>query len=473
MGDTIRVRLTLWYLGFLAALLLVFAGIVTVAELRNEAAELDATLRAAAHAAGEFLEPRDPNEAPDDISKLAEAGHHVNLLYVRLLTPDGRLLKVVGHASLARLVPLPRSWPGDGAARTMRLPFGAGVRVYRETQRGASGQSFRVEVAGTVRDHRELIRLLEGIALAAPPTLGLAVLVGLFLAGRALKPMQAVTQTARELTAGDLSRRIALPGPNDEIKQLADTFDGMLARLEAAFRSQQSFVADASHELRTPLTILQGHADLALSDPKTDAQQYRRALEIVSAETHRLSRVVASLLTLARADAGRLTVVREPVDLAELCEETLCRLRPLAERRTLTYEGPEPLVVVGDSDWLRQLLLNLVENALHHTAPDGAVRISAEELNDQVRIELHDNGCGIPPEHLAHVFDRFYRVDKARSRARGGAGLGLAIARWIAEQHGGTIGLQSQPGVGSTVTVTLPAWFLRNCPRSPTGEGMR
>jgi heavy metal sensor kinase len=469
MGETIRVRLTLWYLGFLAALLLVFAGIVTVAELRNEATELDATLRAAAHAAAEFLEPRDPNEAPDDINKLVEAGYRVRLLYVRLLTPDGRLLKAVGQTRLARLVPLPHSWPGEaigrrspasrplGAAQTVRLPFGARIRVYRETQRGASGRSFRVEVAGTVRDHHQLARLLGGIALAAPPTLGLAVLVGLFLAGRALKPMEKVTQTARELSAGDLSRRIALPGPNDEIKQLADTFDAMLARLEAAFRSQQNFVADASHELRTPLTILQGHADLALSDPAADPPQYRRALEVVSAETHRLSRVVASLLTLARADAGSLTVSTQPIDLAELCEETLCRLSPLAAPRTLTYEGPEQLMAVGDADWLRQLLLNLVENALHHTAPDGAIRITAERPSDHVRIEVHDNGCGIPPEHLPHVFDRFYRVDKARSRARGGAGLGLAIARWIVERHEGTITLKSQPGLGTTVVVTLPA----------------
>jgi signal transduction histidine kinase len=232
----------------------------------------------------------------------------------------------------------------------------------------------------------------------------------------------------------------------------------MLARLEAAFRSQQSFVADASHELRTPLTILLGHADLALSDPEADPQQCRRALEVVSAETHRLSRVVARLLTLARADAGSLTVATEPVDLAELCEETLCRLQPLAETRRLTYAGAEPLLVLGDSDWLRQLLLNLVENALHHTTPQGTIRISASSrARDHVRVEVQDNGCGIPPEHLPHVFERFYRVDKARSRARGGAGLGLAIARWIVERHEGTITLNSQPGVGTTVVVTLPA----------------
>src|SRR5262249_54192431 len=160
-------------------------------------------------------------------------------------------------------------------------------------------------------------------------------------AGGALRPMESIIRTAEELSAGDLSRRIALPGPNDEIKRLADTFDAMLARLEGSFRSQQSFVADASHELRTPLTILQGHADLALSDPDTEPQQLRRALEVVGAEVRRLSRVVASLFTLARADAGSLAVALEPVDLAALCEETIYRLRPLAGTRTLAG-GPWP-----------------------------------------------------------------------------------------------------------------------------------
>jgi heavy metal sensor kinase len=457
MGETIRIRLTLWYVLFLTALLLVFAGIVTLVELRNEASELDATLRGAARSAGELLERRDPNEAPDDLRKRVEAEHQVRLLYVRLLTTEGRLLRVVGSPRLARLVPLPTRWPPHGSAHTVRLPFGGPVRVYRETQSGASGRTFRVEVAGMIRDHRELIRLLEGIALAVPPTLGLAVLVGLLLAGRALQPMEAVTQTAQELSAGDLSRRIALPGPNDEIKRLADTFDAMLSRLEAAFRSQQSFVADASHELRTPLTILQGHADLALSDPEADPQQCRRALEVVSAEVRRLSRVVASLLTLARADAGSLVVAAEPADLAELCEETLSRLRPLAGTRNLGCEAQPELTVIGDADWLRQLLLNLVENAIQHTAPDGTIRVVVTPSGDDVRLEVRDDGCGIPSEHLPHLFDRFYRVDRARSRARGGAGLGLSIARWIVERHAGTIHLESVTGEGTMVVVTLPA----------------
>jgi signal transduction histidine kinase len=455
MGETIRVRLTLWYVGFLAALLLVFAGIVTAAELRNEAIELDSTLRTAARGAPELLEPADPNEPQEGISALADGEHHVSLLYARVLTPEGKLLKVVGNSDLARGVPPPGVWPVPGAAHTARLPSGARFRVYRVTEFGPGGRPVRVELAGVTSDHRELERLLEGIALAAPPTLGLAVLMGLFLAGRALQPMEAVTKTARELGAGDLSRRIALRGPNDEIKRLADTFDGMLGRLEASFRSQQSFVADASHELRTPLTILQSHADLSLSDPASDPRQCRQALEVVSAEARRLSRVVAGLLTLARADAGSLPVACEPVDLAELCEETLCRVRPLAGERALAYDGPPELLVDGDPDWLRQLLLNLVENAIHHTGPDGTIRFTGQRREAGIRLEISDDGCGIAREHLPHLFDRFYRVDKARSRARGGAGLGLSIAAWIVKQHGGAIELITQPDAGTTAVVTL------------------
>jgi heavy metal sensor kinase len=457
MGETIRVRLTLWYASFLAGLLLVFAGIVTMAELRNEAIELDATLRTAAVAAGELLEPDELGDPPPQLSELIGAERIARLLYVRLLSVEGRPLKLVGDARLARQVPLPRHWPVSGVFRTLALPGGGSARIFREERLDANGRPFRVEVVGIIRDHHELERLLRSIALAAPPTLGLAVLMGLFLAGRALQPMEAITRTAQQLSAGDLSRRIGLSGPSDEIKRLADTFDAMLGRLEASFRSQQSFVADASHELRTPLTILQSHADLALSDPAADPSQCRRALEVVSAEVRRLTRVVASLLTLARADAGSLVVATEPVDLAELCEETLRRLRPLAGQRTITYQGPPELLIEGDADWLRQLLMDLVENAMHHTPVDGSIRITGKLAGDTVRVEVRDDGCGIAAEHLPHLFDRFYRVDKSRSRARGGAGLGLSIARWIVERHRGTIELRSQLGVGTTVVIALPA----------------
>jgi signal transduction histidine kinase len=495
MRETIRVRLTLWYAGFLAALLLVFAGIVAAAEHRNETIELDAMLRATARGAEKWLQPSVSVQHLQEITELAGAGHPEELLCLRLITPDGRPLRIIGDARLARQIPIAHSWPVEGVAETVRLSSGERVRVYRETQSRDARRKIRVEAVGVNSDHRELVRLLGAIALAAPPMLGLAVLMGLFLAGRALQPMEAVTRTARELSAGDLSRRIALPGPNDEIKQLADTFDAMLTRLEAAFRSQQSFVADASHELRTPLAILQGHADLALSDPHEDPRQCRRALEVVSAEVRRLSRMVASLLTLARADAGSLTVLSEPVDLMELCEETLCRMRPLAGARTLACEGPSTLVTLGDADWLRQLLLNLIENAIHHTAPDGQIRVAMALsgsntllgaktapaggpymtrsntllgattapaggpflTGESVRVEVRDDGCGIASEHLPHLFDRFYRVDKARSRAHGGAGLGLSIARWIVERHGGAIQITSQPGVGTVVVVRLPA----------------
>jgi heavy metal sensor kinase len=455
MGETIRVRLTLWYVALLAGLLLVFAGIVTLAELRNESIELDTTLRAAGAAASELLEPDEPGDQPPDLRDLIGAERTARLFYVRLLTEDQTVLKVVGDKRLAGRMPLPQPWPASGELETVALPGGGKARVYRDTRLDPTGRPVQVEVVGTVRDHRELLRLLEGIALAAPPTLGLAVLVGLFLAGRALQPMEAITRTAQQLSAGDLSRRIGLQGPNDEIKRLADTFDAMLSRLEASFRSQQNFVADASHELRTPLTILQSHADLALCDPKADPLECRRALEVVSSEARRLTRMVSGLLTLARADAGSLAVAPQPIDLAALCEETLCRLRPIAGDRALTYEGAPELVIEGDPDWLRQLLMDLVENAIHHTAADGSIRVATERVGDQVCLEVRDNGCGIAPEHLPYIFDRFYRADKARSRARGGAGLGLSIARWIVQRHGGAITIDSQPGFGTTVVVTL------------------
>jgi heavy metal sensor kinase len=465
MRESIRVRLTLWYTGFLTALLILFSGIVAVVELRNEAIELDAALRAAARAAARRLQRSEPASHLEEIVRLVEAEHPGGGLYLRLFDSGGRLVHVVGNRRLGQQVALPRAWPATGVAETVQLASGEGVRVYRETWTDPAGGRIRVEAGGVSRDHQELIRLLEAIALAAPPTLAVAVVMGLFLAGRALRPMDLVRKTAQELGAGDLSRRIALGGPNDEIKRLADTFDGMLARLEASFRSQQRFVADASHELRTPLTILQGHADLVLSDPEAGLPHYRRALEVVSTEVHRLSRLVASLLTLARADAGSLTVAPEWIDLTALCEDTLTHLRTLAGTRQLACEGPSELIVAGDPLWLRQLLLNLVENAIQHTAPDGTIRITTGLNQNRVCLTVRDDGSGIEPEHLPHVLDRFYRSDKARSRARGGAGLGLAIVQWIVAQHHGTIALESTPGVGTAVLITLPV--PREVPSEP------
>ena len=295
----------------------------------------------------------------------------------------------------------------------------------------------------------------------------LAALMGALLARRALRPIHTITQTALQITrADDLDRRIVHTGPPDEVGQLADAFNEMLERLERIFIAQRRFVADVSHELRTPLTTIRGNADLLRRMGCTDSA----SLDAILSESDRMIRMVNDLLMLARADAGYLPVSREPVAIDALLVEIAHQARVLAgERLTVALECPalpdkEPLIVMGDADRLRQLVLNLVDNAIKHTPDGGRVSLCLTRQQEWVCLSVTDTGEGIPPQDLPYIFDRFYRAEKSRARqsttpgaSRGsGAGLGLSIAQWIAHAHGGYIEVESQEGQGSTFRVWLP-----------------
>jgi heavy metal sensor kinase len=235
----------------------------------------------------------------------------------------------------------------------------------------------------------------------------------------------------------------------------------MIARLDDAFRRQRQFTADASHELRTPLTAIKGQVEVALRR-RRDAAAYREVLQAVNEEVDRLIRLVGSLLTLARADAGQIPIALETVSLPELVAGAVEQVDPVAKQRDIELSasaGPA-VTLQADEDLLLQLLLNLLDNAIKHTPAGGRVTVGWRVNGRQVELWVRDTGVGIAGEHLAHIFDRFYRVDKARSRAEGGVGLGLSICRWIAEAHGGHISVRSAPGQGSTFTAGLPTGRL-------------
>jgi len=331
--------------------------------------------------------------------------------------------------------------------RVLTMPVVDNGRVVGVLQVGRSEE-------GVTTALHQLVMLM---AIAIPTTLLLAVAVGLFLAARALDPIDHITRTAARLSADDLSRRLDLPATDDEVGRLAATFDGMLARLDRAFQRQRQFAADASHELRTPLALLISQADLALERPRTPAE-YRRVLASMRDDARRMTQLLGDLLTLARADAGDDLLVREPLDVGEVARQAVATLAPLARERGVTLQlgVTESVVVAGDQTRLTQLLVNLIDNGLTYTPRDGTVSVQVRRSAGQAFIEVADTGVGIAPEHLPHLFERFYRVDKARSRSDGGAGLGLAISRWIAEAHGGTISVTSQIGHGTTFTVSLP-----------------
>ncbi len=292
----------------------------------------------------------------------------------------------------------------------------------------------------------------------------LAALLGESTVRGALAPVSRVTETARSIRANpDLSRRVDYQGPSDEIGQLANTFDDMLEQLENAFRSQKHFVTDASHELRSPLAIIRGNLDLLDRDPTDDERQ--ESLDAIDAETARMTGIINDLLLLADVDSENPETAHQ-VSLKEVVSEEYRRARPMSGKRNFGITRFEDVLVTGNQLRLRQLLANLVDNAIRYTSEEDTVTISVYRDRDRAYLEVTDTGIGIDPEHLPHVFDRFYRTDKARSRLSGGTGLGLAIVKRIAEQHGGSVTVTSQPGSGTSVTVSLPA---RNSPRVPDG----
>jgi heavy metal sensor kinase len=299
--------------------------------------------------------------------------------------------------------------------------------------------------------------LLQVLLVFAPATLLVASSGGLFLANRALAPIDRMTRTAQSISAENLSRRIGTHGPDDEVGRLARTFDMMLARLEAAFARQRQFTADASHEIRTPLTAIIGQIDVALGWPG-NLESYRTTLRAVRQQTERLTRLTNDLLLLARMDGQQVTPPTEPIDLGSILPALGAQLEPLANAQGVTLVMPTfpSIIVLGNEDHLIRLFTNLLDNAIRYTPSGGRITLATTYQPGQVVIRVSDTGPGIAPTHLPHLFDRFYRVDRGRNRAQGGSGLGLAIAQSIAQTYGGSLSVESTVGLGSTFSVRLP-----------------
>lgn len=304
-----------------------------------------------------------------------------------------------------------------------------------------------------------LLRVMIGVGIVA---LVLSFMVGSVIAGQALQPIDTIAQIAKQITAAqDLDKRIPYEGPPDELGQLAATFNLTLERLDKLFKSQRRLVADVSHEMRTPLTTIQGNLDM-IKRFGADAE----TIAIIESEVQRMARMVSDLLMLAQADAGRLPLRESIVDLNSLAVEVDRQVQYLAKTVEVRLDAGSAVRVRGDADRLKQLMLNLVTNAIKYTLTDGVVEFRVRQENGYAFIQVSDTGIGIPKEDIPYIFDRFYRVDKARARAMGGVGLGLSIARWIAEAHQGRIWVESEEGKGSTFTVQLPSADMPETPPS-------
>ncbi len=291
--------------------------------------------------------------------------------------------------------------------------------------------------------------LIAGVSLAVV----LVAVAGALTLRRAFVPVSKISRIARQIEeSADLSRRVGRTGPDDEIGQLASTFDHMIARLETLFRSQTKFTADASHELRSPLAVIRANLDLIRKHP--DKDNVAESLRAIESEANRMSKIVNDLLLLAEIETGKRSAP-DVVNLSRVAKEEVERARGLASDRHIAFSGGDDVRVRGDSHQLHQLIWNLLENAVKHTPAWSDVMVSVTSDDACARLDVSDTGPGIPAEHLSHLFDRFYRVDKARSRSMGSHGLGLAIVKGIAEAQGGSVSVSSEPGKGTTFSVQL------------------
>jgi heavy metal sensor kinase len=342
------------------------------------------------------------------------------------------------------------------------------IRLFRQpvTRAGRTVAVIGVGEALTLveRAQREVARTF---LLAGSVTLLISLLAGYLVAARTAGPLRRMARIAARVDGGDLSPRMAQQGPRDEVRVLAESFDFMLDRLEDAFARQRGFASDASHELRTPLTVIRGQLEVLARQRNPTTEDVRRVERLVRTEILRMERLVDDLLVLARADE-REFLRRRTIDLPSFARELIDGARPTADR---SFElGPIPAgSIEADPDRLVQALRNLLRNAVEYTATGGVVRLAAtvSASGDRVTLAVEDDGPGIPPAHRERVFDRFHRTDSARTRVRGGAGLGLAIARAIAEAHGGTIWADESPEGGARVAIELPGFR----PARPSGPG--
>ncbi len=462
--HSIKLRFTLWYLMILGVLLVSLSFGVYYYVSRSLYQNLDDTLR---------LRAIQIQTIPGALASIREGAFEekvgeVVLLYVYSGNQLVTISRRTGDIPLEP-VPVESALAGQSAFKTVHTAEGQVLRLYITAfppSGGASmpGRPRGIDLSNTVlavghptkEIENALHSLVNTLLVAVPLTMVVAGAGGIFLARRALKPVDDIARTALEIEEKDLSRRIPVK-TKDELGRLAATLNQMIERLERAFKRQREFTGDASHELRTPLSVIQAEASLALQKERS-AEEYRESLATISEEAKHMGMIIEELLTLARADSGTEKLVFETVDLGELLHSLASDGEVLSHEKGLVFHaGPFPSIEIkGDRAKLRQLFLNLMDNAIKYTPPGGTVSISMEPGKDSVVVTVRDTGIGIPAEHLPHIFERFYRVDKARSRAEGGAGLGLAIAKHIAQAHGGTISVESEVGKGSAFYVHLP-----------------
>lgn len=457
----IRWRLTLWFALILCGILILSGIVLHVLLERYLNNQVDDNLRVYSARTHGTLDPQEIQEHLSyevihsklpPINEFASPG-----VYIQLIDRNGNVVVKSDSLGEQELPVNPslieKGFAGNVTIETVAAGDSARVRIM-VSPLYLKDQTLLLEVAQSLKHIDVAVSQVRWALLASIlVALTLATVSGGMIVRSALAPVSQITQTARSIeTSSNLNRRVGYSGPIDEIGQLATTFDHMIEHLDRVFQSQKHFVADASHELRGPLTVIQGNLDLLKRNLSEKDRQ--ESLGAIKAETARMVKITSDLLVLAEVESSQLEQM-DMVALKEILSGELERAQPLAGKRKIAIGHQEELTVTGDTQKIRQLLENLVSNAIKYTSEDGTITLSLFRDGDWARLEVADTGIGIAPEHLSHIFDRFYRVDTARSRVSGGTGLGLAIVKGIAEQQGGKVTVTSEPGKGSIFTAWL------------------
>lgn len=449
----VRTRLTLWYVGVLAGVLTLYVGSTLVFLYVSQRRELDRRVYAEFETVEDLLAA-----GPDASIRMGGHGDEESGRLVEVWSAEGGLLyrsDALHGEALGGLAP--GAAPLKESLTSVTLADQTPLRVLSRPHRvGGHERLVRVALSGERQQHQSR-ELLLGLLLALPVALAIAAVGGHWLAGRALGPLDRMARHAERLTADNLGERLPVENPDDELGQLAGVFNLSLARIEQSFGQLRRFTADASHELRTPLTAIRTVGEVALQEQQ-DSGRYREAIGSMLEEVDRLSRLVGSLLTLSRGDAGP-TLRRQPMRLLDLATDSAGLLEILADEKgqRIDVHGDPGVTAEVDGLILRQALINLIDNAIKYSPRESLIRIDVlRDESGAAVMAVRDQGSGIPEADRTRVFERFYRIDEARSREDGGAGLGLSIALWAVQAHGGRIDVQSREGAGSTLRIVLP-----------------
>ncbi len=463
MTLPIRAKLTIWYTTLLAASLITFGSILYVALSRNIISSIDARLLSMADMVSRAVFRPGTVNLPQNFDIFLEHffGIKTSGNFIQLMDKYG---KIVFTSSTLGKTHLPlsgqayhHSIAGNATYETIKNIGQYPVRIVTFPLMEEGQLISILQVGAPLQESTTALNALFYILIfGIPLAVILASGVGWFLAKKALSPVDMVTGLARKIEAGSLNERLDVSGPKDELGRLAKTFNDMIARLELSFKQMKQFTADASHELKTPLTVLKGEMEIALRTEKT-VEGLKEVIKSSLEEIDKMSALVKSLLNLAKLDS-RVRLPKDNIKLDGIVEERFNQTMPLAKDKgiDMVMAKKESVIIMGDKIGIGQLLFNLIYNAIKYTAKDGRIEISLEQSDNWAIIKVIDTGIGIAEEDLPYIFDRFYRVDKARTTGAGGVGLGLSICKEIAEAHGGKIEVESEAGKGSVFKVYLP-----------------